>query len=274
MIALVLTILQPFGPKIGSNRAVIRIALANTQFKSVVNAAAAAAGLKCAFRIFSGADLMELKEPVLLVFDAGGGTKLTPEHLQYSRRTHRGAVRYSPAVVFCREKAELGPWRTAGAVPLLPDASTDDVIAAFKAALAGTSEWVASEIYVGPERRSRKALLQIKKRRTADVDAAKTKAVARGYVVEEAEVQVSSLKQLHRRLKINSQMLQGASIESLRAFKTLVNEVTASVRAHDRMELMGLVEVMQQETEELLRNPKADTAALEDAILQLGDHVN
>ena len=142
----------------------IRLLLADTKRTAIVQAAGKTVGLSVAVRAFSEADLDALQAPAVLVFDAGG--RLTPESLQRLRRTSTGAVRHSPAVVFCTEK-HMAQWRASGAVALSDKAGVDEVARAVKFAASNERRWIASTGYVGPDRRTEQTF-QVFRRRAGD----------------------------------------------------------------------------------------------------------
>lgn len=131
----------------------IRLVLAHTQKAALIHAAAKAAGLGLASCPFGPADLAVLKAAVLLVFDADAAPALTPDMLQHLRRTGKGGVSLSPAIVFCAVK-EIPAWRTAGVIALEESASAAAVERAVKAAISNEQRWIANPNYVGPDRRS------------------------------------------------------------------------------------------------------------------------
>lgn len=246
----------------------VKVVLANTRAnRTALNAAVTAAGLKCVFRMFSGADLLELKAPVVLAFEPANTFKLTPDFLQYLRRTHPGGVRYSPAIVFCDDKAEINDWRFAGAVVLPCDANEKEMSAALDHALKSMEHWVDSSTFVGPERRTRNAIFKLKRRRRIDgqhADAAD---------VPDESVPVSSLDRLHRRISLSAQLLQGSAFEARRAFRDLIKELEVSANAHGRADLAGVVQRLSAEADRLLKNGSSGTDALEIAVAQLGQRI-
>lgn len=245
----------------------MRLILAYTRNRNAILTAAKACGMQCALRAFSPADLMELRTPVLLAFDANGKPDFEPDFLQYLRRTHPGGVRYSPAIVFCRTREEIEDWRAAGAVPVSEKADAAELSAAIKTALVSTRKWVASASFVGPDRRGRKALLRMRKRRREDGAAAAAKS-AHNVVAD--DIRVSSPALMHRRLSLAAQLLHGSSIESRRAFRAMIDELEVSARAHGRSDLLGLSRTLRAEADRFLKDGNADTAAIEAAVDQMG----
>jgi hypothetical protein len=246
----------------------MRQILAYTRNRSAIQAAARACGVQCALRAFSPPDLMELRAPLVLAFDADGKPEFEPDFLQYLRRTHPGGVRYSPAVVFCQTKEQQGEWLAAGAVPISERASAQDLIEAVKEAVLGSRKWVTSTTYVGPDRRLHKALLRLRKRRREDGAQIAAKKAANAAAID--DMRVSSPALMHRRLFLASQLLQGASIESRRAFRGMIDELEVSARAHGRSDILGLSRTLKTEADRLLKDGAADTQAVETAVSQLG----
>ena len=243
-----------------------KLVLAHTRHRTVIQAAAKAAGLQCMLRAFSPPDLMDLKAPVLLAFDADGLPTFEPDFLQYLRRTHPGGVRYSPAVVFCKTREEIAEWRAAGAIAVPDKAGVDEVATAIRAALTGSRKWVASSTYVGPDRRAHRAVFKINKRRREDGAAA----AARVEREAPAPVRVQSPELMHRRISLAAQLLHGSSIESRRAFRAMIDELEVSARGHQRSELMSLARTLRNEAERFLKDGNADTGDLDRAVAQLG----
>ena len=157
----------------------IQLVFARTEKRVAVNAAMRSVGLTCRFCAFSVADLAELIAPVMLVFDADGDPRLTPEALQTLRRAPTGGIRFAPALVFCADAKIAETWRQAGALPLLNRASVDEIIATAKRAMSSATHWIASPNYVGPDRRLRQTF-GVKGRREDDAVAALSEDDRRG----------------------------------------------------------------------------------------------
>ena len=131
----------------------IRLVLAHTKKVALVHAAAKAAGLGLASCPLGPADLAALKAAVLLVFDADAAPALTPDMLQHLRRSSKGGVGLSPAIVFCAARA-IPAWRAAGVIALEEGVSQLEVERAVKTAVSEELRWINNPNYVGPDRRT------------------------------------------------------------------------------------------------------------------------
>lgn len=239
-----------------------RLFLVATAQKEAVQAAARAFGAQAHVRAFTRSDLERLKTPMLMVFDADRISELDPETLQLLRRTSRGGLRYSPAVVLCARKADIPAWRAAGAVAIAQNADRGAIKKAIQTALEGARTWVTSASYVGPCRRSHKAVLKWRNRRSADADAAAAKVrekAKRAGVVE----RVLSLDVIVRRLSLSATLLSGATIENRRAFRDLVGELQVSAQTQGRGDLARIIAGLRREAEEFVQHSQRDTSVVE-----------
>lgn len=247
----------------------VRQFLVSSAQKDALAAVARGCGAQIISRVFSAGDLERIKMPMLLAFDDGRGMELTPDLLQSLRRNHRGGVRYSPAVVFCKTPAAVKEWRDAGAVALMRGADRKEIENAVDEALAGERAWITSAAYVGPCRRKHKAVLKWRTRRQQDLSAADKVAKKKS----DAPVHVSSLDVLHRRLTLGATLLSGATIENRRAFRDLTNEFQVSANHHRRDDLHALIAHLRKEAEAFVQNGQREGAALEQIVREIGRHL-
>ncbi len=242
----------------------IRQYLIGTSNKEAVLAAARAFGAQTHVRAFTRGDLEGLKNPLLVIIDSGRVDGLDADMLQVLRRTNRGGMRYSPFLVFCQTRREIDAWRAAGAVAVHPTNDRAALKKAIQEALDGERAWVTSATYVGPCRRGRKAILNLRKRRAADAEEAET---ARREKARKASPVLSdrvfSLDVLLRRLTLSATLLSGSTIESRRAFRDLVDELQVSAQAHNRGDLSGVIANMRREADAFVQDGQRSTGALE-----------
>ncbi|MET0183523.1 MAG: hypothetical protein ABW199_11615 [Caulobacterales bacterium] len=250
--------------------------LVNSSLKEAVQAAARSLGGQVHLRAFTRSDLERLKQPVLVIADDSRLDLITPDVLQNMRRTSRGGMRYSPFLVFCSRKNDIPIWRHAGAIAVPAGADRATVKKAMEEALNGAKTWVTAQSYVGPCRRSHKAVLAWRNRRSSDraeAQAKAEKAAEKRSQTELSNVRVSSLDIINRRLKLSVTLLAGSSIETRRAFRDLVVEAQASAQALRRGDLAGVIAQMRREADAFLQNSERSTAALERAIDDFSDGV-
>lgn len=248
--------------------------LVNTAHKEAVQAAARALGAQVHLRAFTRSDLDRLKQPVLIVVDDARLDFITPDILQNMRRTSRGGMRYSPLLILCSRKGDMDEWRHAGAVAIAANSDRTAIKKAIDEALNGAKTWVTAQSYVGPCRRSHKAVLAWRNRRSSDQAAAREKAekaAEKKHQQALAHVPVSSLAVLHRRLKLSATLLCGSSIETRRAFRDTVIELQASAQALGRNDISNLAAHLRREAEAFVQDGQRSSAQLDRVIADLGD---
>lgn len=243
--------------------------IVNSTQAEAVQAAARSLGAQCIVRAFGASELGRLKTPALIVFDSARAGDITPDALQHLRRSSRGGVRFSPTVVLCDKRDEVTAWRDAGAVACMRTADRAAVKTCMQEAMGGMRAWVTASSYVGPCRRKHKAVLHWRNRRTADQPAAKPNAPARA-PAGGAGVPTASLNVLYRRISLTGTMLSGSTIESRRAFRSLVGEIDMAVRHHGRGDVSNLTRKLVSEAEAIVHDGQRDTRELENAIAELG----
>lgn len=106
--------------------------------------------------------------PALLIVSTHHIQDLTPERLTRIRRAGPVGLRRLPVLALTAGSADTAAWSAAGAFTLPANTAKTAVLKLVRHALAGGIRWVESAAYVGPCRRTHKALFRRSARRLED----------------------------------------------------------------------------------------------------------